>query len=62
MEHDLSDALGEKLNEVLNEDDGINFLQKRKQINMGKLAISLTREMCEDIYNNNLFKVLRELK
>lgn len=62
LEHDLSDALGEKLNEVLNEDDGINFLQKRKQINMGKLAISLTREMCEDIYNNNLFKVLRELK
>jgi len=60
LEVDLDKALDGGLNEILDKNDGVKFLQTAKMMNMNLLITKLTYENCHDIYNDKLFSVLRE--
>ncbi|WP_318509111.1 ATP-dependent nuclease [Bacillus sp. T3] len=60
LEHDLFEAIGERMVEILG-DSPIDYLQNSKLLNMIELTKELTKEDCNNIFNHELFKALKEL-
>ncbi|WP_411342758.1 hypothetical protein ACE3MZ_13915 [Paenibacillus sp. WLX1005] len=61
LENDLSEVIAERMEEAFPNKEAIIFLQKKKLINMIELIKKLSDEDCKNIYNHELFMVLRRL-
>lgn len=61
LEHDLYNAIGTRMREIMDESNPVSYLQEKKLFNMVELVESLTKEDCEAIFNHEQFKCLKEL-
>lgn len=60
LEHDLFEAIGNRMNEVLG-NDPIKYLQEHKLLNMIELTSQLTEDDCSRILRHEQFQALRKL-
>lgn len=61
LEHDLNNAIGERMKEIFDLPNPVSYLQEKKLFNMVELVESLTKQDCEAIYNHEQFVCLKEL-
>ncbi|GAB6892132.1 ATP-dependent nuclease [Geobacillus stearothermophilus] len=61
LEHDLYSVIGERMQEILETSDPVNYLQESKLFNMVELANGLNKEDCEMILQSEQFRCLKEL-
>ena len=61
LEHDLNDVIGERLKEILDTLDPVNYLQNKKLYNMVELVERMNEKDSEDIYKHSLFSCLRKM-
>lgn len=60
LENDLDKVIHEKLVTYLGSENPVKYLQDKKMINMIELIEFLTKDDCNNIYNSNEFRCLKE--
>lgn len=61
LEHDLYNVLGDRINNILDNENPVNYLQQAKMINMIELTKGLSDKDCKTIIEHDLFAALKRL-
>lgn len=61
LEHDLQEALGERMSEILGKTDPINYLQNKKLYNMVEFVEKMEEKDSKTIYSHPLFWCLKKM-